>query len=117
MLQLVTYEFPAVGEARGLLFFLSDCEFNSKYLTHLVKDFASHGFRVFSFEHRGFGGSEGPKELLDENAITDTWAFIDEALTFSKMDNLPKFVMGYCTSALVAAILCEEKPNFFQGCM
>jgi alpha-beta hydrolase superfamily lysophospholipase len=117
MLKLTTYEYPAVGETRALIFLMSDIEFTANLFGYLFKDFANRGFRVFSFELRGFNGSEGPKEIIDDNAISDTWTFIDEALKYSKGENLPKFVMGYCTSAHIATILCEIEPNFFQGCI
>jgi alpha-beta hydrolase superfamily lysophospholipase len=117
MLKLKTYEYPAVGETKALIFLMSDNEFSANYFAYLFKDFANRGFRVFSFELRGFNGSEGPKEIVDNNAIGDSWAFIDEALKYSKGDNLPKFVMGYCMSALIATILCEQEPNFFKGCI
>jgi pimeloyl-ACP methyl ester carboxylesterase len=84
--KLSVFHETSTKNAKALVFFLPDYAFTAKNFGSLFKQLtADHGARVYSFDRRGFGGSQGIRGQItsDDRAFRDHWDFFD-ACTFMR---------------------------------
>ena len=79
-LKLQVFHEASTKNAKILVFFLPDFGLTAKNFGSLFSKMTNdHGARVYSFDRRGFGGSQGIRGEVtaDERAFRDHWDFFD----------------------------------------
>lgn len=113
---LATYEFPAVGEPKALLFYLHGYGFGVYKDAYIFKRLAEEGIATHSFDRKGFGKSGGKRGLVESDQIEDHLKFIDYVIeTKGYPKDIPKFLIGNSMGGLYSAKLLQERPDFFAG--
>lgn len=74
---LHTAEYPQDGDLKGVMFLiLGYGEFSDLYGAYF-KDFAKEGIRIFSYDRKGFGKSEGARGRVGKHLEEECLGFID----------------------------------------
>jgi len=107
MLKLATFEMPAVGETKAVMFYLYCSGDHAQNGAFFFKKFAEQGIHVFSMDRRGYGQSEGLRgEVNKEFIFPDYWKFIDAALEYAKLPKeTPKFLWCMSLGGLIGSNL------------
>jgi alpha-beta hydrolase superfamily lysophospholipase len=110
------YDPPATPAA--CIFIINSYGEHTKLYEHVARRFMREGFRVFSFDHRGYGKSEGKRGELEsvEKYIWD----IHQVIKVGKVNicndgrtTMPLFLYGH-SSGGVGAIIYDQMRNSFN---
>ena len=77
--------------------------------------FAKAGIRVFSYDRKGYGKSEGVKGRADSYVLQDCLAFIDHVVKERSLEDAKKFIYGVSMGGLLATRAAIERPDYFAG--
>jgi acylglycerol lipase len=103
---LHSFEYPNSKSVplKGILFFIPGygeyCDFYTAYFS----EFANQGYRVFCYDRKGFGKSEGYRGDFGKNVLDEHFSFIDQIVQkYPELEEVDKYVMGCSMGSLFAA--------------
>ena len=70
-LTLQTYEYPAKGETKGVIFYIQGLGLSSLNEGYTFTPLVEQGFSVFAFDRRGIGYSEGLRGAVGPQLFED----------------------------------------------
>ncbi len=76
-IKLHTVEYPHEGKQKGVIFFACGYGETVDMYGGYFEEFAKQGYRIFSYDYRGFGLSPGEPAVISGRASKDFVAFID----------------------------------------
>ena len=77
--------------------------------------FAKAGYRVFGFDRRGFGKTEGVRGDIGNRVLEDCIEFIQLEVESKNLHGQRKFLYGISMGALLSSRIALELPNYFDG--
>lgn len=100
---------------RGVIFFACGYGETVDMYGGYFEEYARQGFRVFSFDYRGFGLSPGEPATISSRAVKDFVAFIDLVVAEYDLHCAQKFLYGVSLGAVLCAQVALERPYCFVG--
>ena len=71
------YEYPTQMNPKAILIFIHDNGDFGFNMGHLYRRFAHQGIRVYGFDRKGQGMSQGKRYQYDQRLYQNQWEFID----------------------------------------
>eukprot|EP00347_Sterkiella_histriomuscorum_P018183 403346476 len=116
-LHLHSVEFPNKGELKGVVFFIPGYGEYVDFFGTYFEDYAKQGFRVFAFDRRGFGKSEGVRGDIGPDIVQDILGFIDLVVEQFSLQSSKKYLYGISMGSMLCARVIQLKPEYFEGAM
>lgn len=118
-LKLACYHESSTKNAKALFFFLPDHGYSAKNFGSLFTQFSKElGVRSYSFDRRGFGGSQGRRWEIkgDGRTFQDHWDFVETCTMLRGYPQaIPKILVSHGLGSLYAAHMCAQRPGFFKA--
>ena len=107
--------FPAKDGKKSIILLSGQAEFMERY-KELIYDFNARGFDVFTYDHRGQGGSDKVSKIKKTTDVEDFWDYVTDLEIFirevvgKKLSGLP-IVFGHSMGGAIAAGYLSKYPE------
>ena len=77
--------------------------------------FAKAGIRVFGYDRKGFGRSQGERGRAGDHIVEECLGFIDLVVKERGYEDVKKYVYGVSMGGMLSARIAVERPEYFAG--
>jgi acylglycerol lipase len=84
---------------------------------HVAQRLVADGYAVHALDHRGHGGSDGPRALIDRvnHAVTDLDALVSAAIQHESAASIPILMVGHSMGAMIALRYASDHQHRLDG--
>jgi alpha-beta hydrolase superfamily lysophospholipase len=120
MLKICNYRWPAVGERKGIVQYVTGYGDYAGRAAYLAQPFAEAGYDFISIDNRGFGYSDGTRgHYADLNTVVDDqleFAYKHDAQYNNATEKVPRFMIGNSLGGPVSLVMSTHSPqDYWKG--
>lgn len=103
-------QWKAEGDAQAVVVVVHGISEHCGRYEHVGAQFAKSGFHTVAFDHRGHGGSAGPRTYID--SFSDFLDDVEDHLATARRTGLPVVMLGHSMGGLIsAAYATDDRPQ------